>query len=159
MYEWLQAADPMILIWLVLLVVFIAAELVTVGLISIWFAAGALVALILAALGAGSPIQIVVFFVVSVALLCVTRSFARDYINPRTQKTNLDSIVGEHIRIEERVSNTDQTGMAVVRGQEWTVRAADEKEIIESGEFAEVVAISGVKLMVKKISSEASGQE
>lgn len=153
MFAWLQAADPMILMWLVLLIVFIVAELITVGLASIWFAAGALAALVMAVLGVNAPGQIAAFFIISVVLLIITRPFAGKFINSRTQKTNLDSIVGERIRIQERVSNTDQTGTALVRGQEWTVRSEDDKEAIEQGEFAEVVRISGVKLMVRRISA------
>jgi membrane-bound ClpP family serine protease len=58
--------------------------------------------------------------------------------------------VGERIRIAERVSNVDQTGMAVVHGQEWTVRAQNDNEIIEEGQLAKILSISGVKLIVAK---------
>lgn len=152
MYAWIQAADPMIVLWLVLLIVFIIVEMITVGLTSIWFAAGALVALLATVLGANPIIQVVLFIVVSIALLFVTRPFAHRIINSNVQRTNADSLVGEHIRILERVSNMDQTGKAVVRGQEWTVRAENDKEVLEEGSMAEVVSISGVKLIVKRIS-------
>lgn len=152
MYAWIQAADPMILLWLVLLIVFVIVEMITVGLTSIWFAAGALAALLATVLGANPIIQVVLFIVVSIALLFVTRPFAHRIINSNVQRTNADSLVGEHIRVLERVSNTDQTGRAVVRGQEWTVRAEDDKEVLEEGNMAEVVSISGVKLIVKRIS-------
>jgi membrane protein implicated in regulation of membrane protease activity len=133
-----------------LLIIFIVGELVTVGLTSIWFAAGALVALILALLGADTAAQLLLFLIVSAVLLAATRPWARKYINSRTQPTNADSLVGERIRIAERVSNMDQTGMAVVHGQEWTVRTEDDNEIIEVGELARVRSISGVKLIVVK---------
>ena len=152
MYAWIQAADPMILLWLVLLIVFVIVEMITVGLTSIWFAAGALAALLATVLGASPIVQVVLFIVVSIALLFVTRPFAHRIINSNVQRTNADSLVGEHIRILERVSNMDQTGKAVVRGQEWTVRAENDKEILEEGSMAEVVSISGVKLIVKRIS-------
>ena len=142
----------MIVLWLVLLIVFVIVAMITVGLTSIWFAAGALVALLATVLGANPIIQVVLFIVVSIALLFVTRPFAHRIINSNVQRTNADSLVGEHIRILERVSNTDQTGRAVVRGQEWTVRAEDDKEVLEEGNMAEVVSISGVKLIVKRIS-------
>jgi membrane protein implicated in regulation of membrane protease activity len=135
----------------VLLIIFIIVELVSVGLTSIWFAAGALIALLLALAGAPVAAQIVVFLVVSAVLLAATRPWAQKYINSRTHPTNVDSLVGERIRIAERVSNIDQTGMAVVHGQEWTVRTQDDTEIIEEGQLACVRSISGVKLIVTKL--------
>lgn len=83
----------------------------------------------------------------------ITRSdetVGKKYINSRTQRTNADRVIGETIRITERVSNLDQTGMAVVNGQEWTVRTRDDREIIEQGAYARVLEISGVKLIVEK---------
>lgn len=143
--------DKFIILWIVLLILFIIGELISVGLTSIWFAAGALVALIFAALGAVPAVQIVLFLVVSVILLAATRPWARKYINSRTQSTNAESLIGENIRIVQRVSNMDQTGMAVVHGQEWTVRTQNDNETIEEGQMATVLAISGVKLIVAKV--------
>lgn len=146
----LAQADPFVVLWVVLLIVFVIGELATVGLTSIWFAAGALAALILACLDVGPVVQFVVFLVVSVILLMSTRSWAQKFINSRTQKTNADRIIGETIRIAERVSNRDQTGMAVVHGQEWTVRTRSDDEVIERDQNAKVVEIRGVKLIVEK---------
>lgn len=137
--------------WMVLVIAFIIGELVSVGLTSIWFAAGALAALLAAIFGAPFPVQAGLFFVVSFALLAATRPWAQRYLNSRVRRTNADSLVGEIIRIEERVSNMDQTGMAVVRGQEWTVRTCEDNETIEKGQSARIVQISGVKLMVEKV--------
>ena len=151
MFEFFSAADPYILLWIVLLIVFVVVELATVGLFSIWFAAGALVALIVAVLNGGILLQFMAFVIVSFVLLAATRSWARNFINNRTQKTNVDTLIGKEIRITERVSNLDQTGTAVVSGQEWTVRADDDNKIFEQGETARVVRISGVKLIVEKV--------
>ena len=117
---------------------------------AIWFAAGSLVALLAAVLGANPVVQIILFLAVSMGLLAATRPWAKKYINARTQRTNADRVIGETIRIAERVSNLDQTGMAVVNGQEWTVRTRDDREIIEQGAYARVLEISGVKLIVEK---------
>lgn len=103
-----------------------------------------------AVLGANPVVQIILFLVVAVGLLAATRPWAKKYINSRTQRTNADRVIGETIRITERVSNLDQTGMAVVNGQEWTVRTRDDREIIEQGAYARVLEISGVKLIVEK---------
>lgn len=146
----LAQADPFIVLWVLLIIAFVIGELISVGLTSIWFAAGALAALLLALLGVGPLVQFAVFLIVSIVLLLSTRSWAQRFINSRTQKTNADSIIGETIRIAERVSNRDQTGMAVVHGQEWTVRARSDDEVIEKDQNAKVVEISGVKLIVEK---------
>ncbi len=146
----LAQTDPYIVLWVLLIIAFVIGELISVGLTSIWFAAGALAALILGLFGAGPLVQFAAFLIVSIVLLLSTRSWAQKYINSRTQKTNADSIIGETIRIAERVSNRDQTGMAVVRGQEWTVRARSDDEVIEKDQNAKVVEISGVKLIVEK---------
>ena len=139
------------LLWIILLIVFVLGELATIGLTSIWFAAGALAALITAMAGASPIVQFFVFLVVSILLLAATRPWASKYVNAKMQRTNADSLVGEIIRISERVSNMDQTGMAVVHGQEWTVRTRNDSEIIEPGEEAKILAISGVKLVVEKV--------
>ena len=144
------AFNPYIILWVVLVIICILVELATVGLTAIWFAAGALVSLAAAALGANPIVQIILFLAVSIVLLAATRPWAKKYINSRTQSTNADSLIGQTIQIKERVSNMDQTGMAVVHGQEWTVRTRNDNEIIEPGAKAKILAISGVKLIVAK---------
>ena len=144
----------LIVFWLVLAIVFAAVELATVGLVSIWFAAGAFAALLVAVLHGNLILQVIVFLAVSIVLLVSTRSWAKKYLNSKIQKTNVDSVIGEKTRLTERVSNLDQTGKAVVLGQEWTARAAHDNEIIEQGELVEVVAVSGVKLIVKRFKDD-----
>lgn len=140
--------------WLVLMVILLIVEIVTVGLTSIWAAGGALAALILNVLGVPFIGQVIAFFVVTIVLLCFTRPFAMRVINTRREKTNYEGIIGKTIRISERVDNIEQTGTAVVNGQEWTVRAEKETDILEVGTIAKVVNISGVKLIVKKYEEE-----
>ena len=143
-----------ILFWLIAMIVFIVGEMITVGLTSIWFAAGALVALIIAAFGGGIVFQIVAFLLVSGILLWMTRPWAKRFINSKVQKTNVDSVVGARARVTERVSNLDQTGRAVVLGQDWPIRAENDGEIIEAGPLIEVVRVSGVKLIVNKVNEK-----
>lgn len=142
---------PVVIVWLVMVIVFVIAELATVGLLSIWFAAGALVAMIIAIFGGPIPLQLAAFFIVSIILLIATKSWAQKYINSRTTKTNVDSLIGKRTVITQRVSNLDQTGKTVLSGQEWTVRSDDDSVTFEEGELVEVVRISGVKLIVKKV--------
>ena len=66
------------------------------------------------------------------------------------EKTNYEEIIGKVVRITERVDNLKETGTAVINGLEWTARAERDEEIIEPGDQAEVVRISGVKVIVKK---------
>lgn len=151
MAGFLSGMDACILVWLILIILFIVGELATVGLTSIWFAVGALVALISAFFGAPFGLQIVLFIAVSLIALAATRPLANKFINRKVQSTNAQSLIGQEIRIKEQVSNIDQTGMAVVQGQEWTVRSADDDVIIAQGELARIKSISGVKLIVEKI--------
>lgn len=136
--------------WLVLLIVLLVIEIITVGLTSIWAAGGALAALILNIAGVSLVGQIIAFVVVTCVLLYFTRPFAVKFINAQRVKTNYEGIIGKTIRIAEKVDNMSQTGMAVVNGQEWTVRAEQDEDILEPGTIAKVINISGVKLIVKK---------
>ena len=140
--------------WLVLLIILLIIEIITVGLTSIWAAGGALAALVLNLLDISLLWQVVVFFIVTFVLLYFTRPFAIRFINTRREKTNYEGIIGKTIRIAETVVNISQTGMAVVNGQEWTVRAEKENEILEPGTLAKVVNIAGVKLIVRKYEEE-----
>ena len=115
--------------WLGLLIILLIIEIITVGLTSIWAAGGALAALILNILGLSLVWQVIAFFAVTFVLLIFTRPFAVRFINTQREKTNYEGIIGKTIRIAERVDNIRQTGMAVVNGQEWTVRAEDEQEV------------------------------
>ena len=140
--------------WLILLIVLLIIEIITVGLTSIWAAGGALAALILNLLNLSVVWQVVVFFVVTFVLLYFTRPFAVKFINAKREKTNYEGIIGKTIRIADRVDNMSQTGRAVVNGQEWTVRAEKDEDILEPGTIAKVVNITGVKLIVKKYEEE-----
>lgn len=136
------------IIWLVLFVILLIVELLTVGLTSIWFAGGALVALIMELLGANLFWQIGAFILVSFLLLYFTRPFAVKYVNAHHEKTNYEQAVGKIVRITERVDNLAQTGKGILDGMEWTVRTVG-KEVLEKGDLAKVIRISGVKLIVE----------
>ena len=77
-------------IWAALIVVFLILEGMTAGLVTIWFAVGALAAMLASIFGAPLWLQLVWFFVISIASLCITRPLARKYINGKTQATNLE---------------------------------------------------------------------
>ena len=138
------------LIWLGLFIILIVIELFTVGLTTIWFAIGSLAAMAANTLGGNLIIQIIVFFAVSVVLMIFTRPWAARHLNRNRLKTNYESKIGEIIRITERVDNLKQTGKSIVDGQEWTVRSQNNSEILEEGDLAKIISVSGVKLIVKK---------
>lgn len=144
------------MIWLAVMVILILIEIVTVGLTTIWFAVGALAAAIVAGLGGGTILQVVVFMLVSFAMLIFTRPFAMKFINTTRVKTNYEGIIGKVVRITEAVDNINETGCAVVNGQEWTVRASVDTSKIAAGSLAKVVNISGVKLIVEKYEEETT---
>ncbi len=136
-------------VWLALLIVFIIVECATVELVSIWFAGGSLVAMFLAMAGVDQGWQVAVFFAVSLLLLILTRPVTMRHLNKKKTKTNYESVIGTVIKVTETVDNFNQTGTAFADGKDWTVRAAEEGVVIKEGEVAEVVAIEGVKLIVK----------
>lgn len=141
-------------VWLGLLILFLVIEIATVGLTTIWMAGGALGALILDLAGLNLWWQIGAFLVVSFTMLVFTRSFVVKYINSHHEKTNYEGIIGKVVRITEKVDNLQQTGTAVVNGLEWTTRAERDDVILDPGDLAKVVNISGVKLIVKKYEEE-----
>lgn len=136
-------------IWLIAMVVFLAIEAITVGLASIWFAVGALVAWICALLGAPIWLQIVVFIVVTAAALYFTRPIAKKYINAKVIPTNADVNIGKECRVTETIDNIAGTGAVYVGGKTWTARSADE-EVIPEGALVTALRIEGVKLIVEK---------
>ena len=140
--------------WLIAMIVLIVIEIVTVGLTTVWFAIGALAAIIVATLGGGVYLQIGAFLTVSILMLIFTRPLAVKYINSSHVKTNYEGIIGKVVRITEDVDNINETGCAVVNGQEWTVRTEEDSQKIASGSLAKVVIIKGVKLIVKQYDEE-----
>ena len=139
----------MTVVWLIAMIVLLAVEAVVPGLISIWFALGALAALVSALLHAPLWLQIVWFLVVSVAALALTRPLAKKYINSRTQPTNADMLIGKECIVRESIDNVRGTGSVSVGGMVWTARTENEGVRLQEGDLAVVVRIEGVKLIVK----------
>lgn len=138
------------MVWLAAMIILIIIEIVTVGLTTIWFAIGALVAIIVSMLGGGIILQLTVFLLISLGMLIFTRPLAIRYINNSRTRTNYEGIIGKVVRITQDVDNIADQGCAVVNGQEWTVRSADDKCRIASGSLAKVIDIKGVRLIVEK---------
>lgn len=139
----------MALVWLVVMVVFLVVEALVPGLVSLWFAIGALAALFAAMLGAPVWLQLVWFFVVSIVALALTRPLARKYINAKVQPTNADALIGKECVVTEDIDNIRATGAVKVSGREWTARSADDGRGFRAGDIVTVKAIEGVKLIVE----------
>jgi membrane protein implicated in regulation of membrane protease activity len=146
--------DNTTMYWLAAMIILILIEIPTVGLTTIWFAIGALVAVIASVIGFSFWVQVVLFILVSLGMLIFTRPWAIKYINANRTKTNYEGIIGKVVRITQDVDNIAETGCAVVNGQEWTVRANDDRMKISSGSLAQVVDIRGVKLIVEEFKEE-----
>ena len=109
--------------WLIALVVLLIIEIITLGLTTIWFAGGALVAFLAAMLGLNTVVQIVVFLVVSFLLLFFTKPIATRYFNGQRIRTNSESLIGQEAKVTARIDNFNQQGTVVVNGQEWRTRS------------------------------------
>ena len=105
-------------IWLSLFVLFLVIEIITMGLTTIWFAGGALVAF----LGLGLGVQIIIFAIVSLALLAVTRPLAMKYFNQERQKTGAELLIGQKALVIEEIDTLSSKGRVEVRGQEWAAK-------------------------------------
>ncbi len=140
------------MIWLVLLIVFIGVETATLGLTSIWFAGGALIAMIVAALNGPVWLQIIVFLMVALLMLIFTRPVAVKYFNKERVKTNVESVIGKQAVVTRAINNLQGTGTVMVSGQEWSARSCEEGITIPKDAVVIVEAVSGVKLMVRKSS-------
>ena len=141
---------PMPALWLVLLVIFGIVEAATVGLTSIWFAAGALVAMVAALLHAPLWAQIVLFLAVSFVALLLMRPLAKKYLTPSFQPTNADRIIGQEAVVTETIDNLKGRGLVSVDGTVWTARAEDEQPIA-AGTVVKVLRIEGVKVFVEAV--------
>lgn len=142
--------SSMTAVWVVLMVVFLVVEGIVPGLVSIWFALGALAALISSMLGAQLWLQAVWFIVVSVLALIATRPLAKKYVNSRVQATNADMLIGQECVVKEAVNQLAETGAVAIGGKIWTARTDSADTILEEGSIAVVERIEGVKLIVRK---------
>lgn len=135
-------------IWFVLLILFGVIEAVTVGLVSIWFALGALGALIAKILGAGIVVQITVFIVVSIICIIATRPLVKKLHSKNIQSTNADRCIGQNAVVTEEIDNMNAKGQVKVNGNVWTARS-ESNEVIPVDTVVKTVRIDGVKMIVK----------
>lgn len=141
----------MVTIWLILAGVLVLVEFATAPLTSIWFAGGALVAMVSAVLWAPIWLQVVLFVAVSALLVFLTRPLAEKIQRKGGRvRTNADSLIGKEAVVTERIDNLRSTGAVQVDGQEWTARSVNPEHTIEKDEIVMIRSIEGVKLIVGK---------
>ncbi|MEE1011625.1 MAG: NfeD family protein [Acutalibacteraceae bacterium] len=139
----------MLIFWVVLLILLIVVEAVTAQMVTIWFAAGALGAIVAERLGAQMWLQWVIFIAVSAAALVLTRPLAKKLTKTNAQPTNADRCIGKIAVVTETINNIDAKGQVNVDSAIWTARSSD-NSVIEKDEKVTVEKIDGVKLIVKK---------
>lgn len=141
--------EPISVIWLVAVIVFIIGEAGTVGLTSIWFAVGALGALIVSLLGGWIWLQVVVFLVLTTVALLLVRPLAKRYLKPRYSATNADRVIGAEAVVTQEIDNLQGQGLVNISGQIWTARSQDDS-VLPVGTKVTVLRIEGVKVFVIK---------
>lgn len=137
-------------IWLSIFVACIVIEIATMGLFTIWFAGGSLIAALVVAVGGPLWLQIALFFVISLVLLYLTRPIAVKYFNKDRVKTNAESLVGQQAIVISEINNLQGVGQVTVNGQEWSARNVKGDKELTVGSVVIIRAISGVKLMVEE---------
>ncbi|WP_156354915.1 NfeD family protein [Blautia glucerasea] len=139
------------LIWLGIVALFLVIEAATVGLTTIWFAGGALIAAIAAWIGAGEAVQWILFIAVSLVLLIFTRPVAVRYMNKDVEKTNVERLMGQKAVVIQEIDNLNQTGLIRVGDVEWMARTKSDDVQIPEKAVVVIKEVQGVKLIVEEV--------
>lgn len=135
--------------WLITFVVLLIIEIITLGLTTVWFALGAIAAFLAAYVGTGVAIQVVVFLIVSILLLIVTRPLVMKHFNQKRERTNAESLIGQKAVVIEKIDPIHGVGRVEVNGMEWSAKTEESGEI-EKDTIVSIKGIQGVKLIVEK---------
>ena len=146
----MEMITDMVIFWLVAMVALIVIELATLGLTTIWFACGALAAVIAAALDAPLLLQILMFVVVSFAVLLAVRPIAVKYFNKDRTRTNIESMIGRQAIVVSEIDNMQGVGQVSVNGMDWSARSTINELKISVGRVVVIRAVDGVKLIVEE---------
>ena len=138
----------MLYVWIAVLVAAVVVEALTNDFVAIWFFPASLVSMILSLFDTSPWLQIILFLVIGLALVVATRPLCRKFLATKSEKTNVDALVGKTCLVTEEIRNIDEQGEVKVGGLCWSARAADGR-VIAVGEQVTVKAIQGVKLIVE----------
>ena len=152
--EWIS--NPVV-VWLAILILLVVIEIFTMGLTTIWFAGGALVAMVVAALGGPVWLQLLLAGIISAVLLFFTRPVAVKYFNRDRERTNAESLVGRQAIVLSEINNLQGIGQVTVNGMEWTARTTVDGQTISPGEVVIIRGINGVKLLVERAETLQDG--
>lgn len=141
----------LVFVWGFICVLAVVLELVTASLVSIWFAAGALAAMILAFFGVSPGMQALVFLILSLLVMGLFRSGVRARFFQEREALNAGRVKGKEALVKQRIDNVRGTGIVIVEGIEWTARAVA-PGVIEEGSRVLIEEIQGVKLLVRPLS-------
>ena len=145
------------IVWLAIMIACIILEAISMQLFTIWFALGALVALVADLFHLDFKLQIVLFLAVTVISLLATRPLTKRLRGVK-EPTNADRCIGQTVLVQEDIDNVNGTGLIKVEGQIWTARTAD-GSFVPAGKFVRTLEIQGAKLLVEPITEQADTQE
>ena len=141
-----------VLVWFAIFIGLIVIEALTADLLTVWFMPGAFISIILAAFEVSVPIQVVVFFAVSIIMFVLSKTVLKKYfVSKKSEKTNIDLIIGETGIVTEDIDNVAAKGAVKVSFQIWTARSVNDADTIKTGDQVRIVAVEGVKLICEKI--------
>jgi len=148
--------DWTVFLWFALLLIFLIVEAAcAIHLVSIWFAAGALVALIAGFFGAPLWLEITLFLVISCTMVALFWPFIKKFLNPKVEKTNVDAIIGTEGYVTADIDNVSAVGQVKLGAMEWTARSTNGAKI-SKGTLVKVDRIEGVKAFVSAVEVTAS---
>lgn len=136
--------------WLAIFVALLIIEIFTLGLTTIWFALGALVAFVFAIIGFGFYVQMAVFLIASVLLFAMTRPIAVKYFNQERAKTNAEALIGQYAIVTEAIDTMQSAGRVEIQGMEWSAKTDEPDGKIAKDKVVVVDGIQGVKLIVRE---------
>ncbi|MCD7750928.1 MAG: NfeD family protein [Lachnospiraceae bacterium] len=146
-FDWI--VQNAVAFWLLVIVVLLVFELLTLGLTTIWFTFGGLIAMAIAAADGPFAFQFAAFVVISLLAMVLVRNVALERFNQNRARTNVDSVLGQKAIVTQKINNLKSEGQVVLNGMEWTARSTTDAEI-EMGAVVVVKRVSGVKLIVEK---------
>ena len=138
------------IIWVTVAVAAVVVEALLPRMIAVWIVPGAIASLVLSLFHAELWLQITVFLLgTAVLLLCARLLFSKTVRSSR-KGTGVEAVIGEKCVVVDRIENLAGRGQVSVKGMDWSARTIDESEIFEAGDVVTVVAVEGVKLIVRR---------
>lgn len=139
----------LLIVWLAVFVIFLVIEAITVSLVSIWFAGGAIAAFFTALIADRIYVQFLVFIIFSFIFILLVRPVAKKKFSTKLTATNTQALIGTEALVTENIDNIHGTGTIVIGGMEWTARSSENEEI-PTGTIVTVKKIQGVKAIVSR---------